>query len=658
MGRIHTLDPITANSIAAGEVVERPASVVKELCENAIDAEASVISVHCSGGGLKRIQVADNGSGMDPDDAEMAFRRHATSKLRSIKDLERLRSMGFRGEALAAISAVSKLTLITRQKGAEQGTRVYIEGGEIQEILRTDCAEGSLFLVEELFFNTPARRKFMKSDRTEAAHIQEIICYLALARPDISFRLRLDNGSDFRSPGNGEIRSTVYALFGRELADLSIFVPERHSGELAGLELDAVLGRPELAKRNRKGQYFLVNGRAIRSPLLAKALDEAYRPFLMKGQYPWAVLRLTVAPKLLDINTHPQKMEVRFWNEQALFRWVYHAVSVSLQDACQMLVPNRPGNSATIFPARGGAESAKAADCVGAAKVPAQESKAEEEAPPVYVAPPLLAKERDALYRWNRSHEDADAEGRAEGTDRTKMAESVENEMSQDVRQARESAAALEASPHAGIFQRILSAKLTCILFDTYILLESREEEAISYFCLDQHAAHERILYEELLEVYRGQGRYQQQILDPVFVDFTALEYAQCEARRDFLERLGYAYDPAAGSSVILRAVPAGMEGESAVRSFRETVEELASDEAGTAPGAREGENDSRDLLRFATRACKAAVKAHDRLNPEDVRQLVLRLSRCSQPFQCPHGRPSIVEIRSGDMEKLFKRLV
>ena len=304
MGRIVQLDTITANSIAAGEVVERPASVVKELCENAIDAGATQITVEIYGGGIRSIQVTDNGSGMDAEDALNAFTAHATSKLRHITDLEDISSMGFRGEALPSIASVSKVTLKTRLQGENLGTVVRIIGGELEEHQPVGTAEGTSILIENLFFNVPARHKFLKKDSTEAARVTEVVNRMVLARPDISFLLRKDGQVILHSPGNSDLDAAVYTVFGREVAQASI--PVKQTDTAAPVRVNGVIGRPSIARRSRSQQMIFVNGRAVQSPLISKAIDEGYKGLLMKGEFAFAVLLIEIPYGLVDVNVHPE----------------------------------------------------------------------------------------------------------------------------------------------------------------------------------------------------------------------------------------------------------------------------------------------------------------------------------------------------------------
>lgn len=665
MGVIRQLDSVTANGIAAGEVVERPASVVKELCENALDAGASIINIHTLNGGIKRIQITDNGVGMDREDALEAFERHATSKLRRIEDLDSLRSMGFRGEALAAISAVSRLTLTTRARGEAQGTKVYIEGGELLEHLPEACPEGSRFIVEDLFFNTPARFKFLKKDSTESAKITELVQGLALARPDVSFRLTHGRQEVLHSPGNGDLRSAVYACLGRDFAEQSIFIPETGAEQAEVLRLEGLIGLPLSAKKNRSHQLFYVNARLVKSPILTKALEEAYRGTLMHGQHPFAVLKLSLPPNLIDVNVHPQKLELRFWNEQSVFSAVYHLVKNALatrlrhpdEAALPMAVP-AAADSAQALPftfggdaaAHGTAEARERSGAVPASGPEGAGEGAQEY--PQYVPQALSGFGDEALFRWQargglRLGEDG---GQAE-QDAARPAVQAESGPAQEG--ARRTAPTDEprcAPAPQSMLEALARARFVGCLFYTYLIFE----EGADYYLIDQHAAHEKILYEAIVEEYGGGKGVAQGLLSPERVRLSPLEMAAVAENRAFIAELGFEVDDFAADEVLLRAVPASLSEANPAALLRAAVEELC------AEGANLGLREDRARVQqaFATKACKAAVKANDRLSEVEVGALVEGLMRLKNPYQCPHGRPVIVKEGRSELEKRFKRII
>ncbi len=326
MSKIHVLDNLTANSIAAGEVVERPSSVVKELVENSLDAGASVISVEIKQGGIKSIRVSDNGSGLDTEDAKMAFQRHATSKMLKIDDLQELRTMGFRGEALASIAAVSQVTLTTKQPGSEEGLEIKLEAGEIVHETVSGCATGTSILIENLFFNTPVRYKFLKRDQTEASYVTDLIERMALARPDISFRLFNQEQEILHTPGNNDLMSSIFSVYGKETATACLPVDFSESP----VQVTGFVTSPQISRHNRNRQNIFVNGRLIQSRMITAAIDEACHTWFMKSRYPALVLNIQLPVPLVDVNVHPQKMEVRFWDERKVFHCIYHGIKQAL----------------------------------------------------------------------------------------------------------------------------------------------------------------------------------------------------------------------------------------------------------------------------------------------------------------------------------------
>lgn len=621
MGKIKHLDQVTANSIAAGEVVERPASVIKELCENALDAGASIISIETLGGGVKRMQITDNGSGMDSEDALEAFERHATSKLSRIEDLDSISSMGFRGEALAAISAVSRITMTTKTAGAEHGTKVYIEGGELLEHLPCACPEGTRFIIEDLFFNTPARYKFLKKDSTETARISEIVERLALARPDVSFRLTHNGKNVLHSPGNNDLKSSIYAVFGKEIAEQSIFIESVKAEVGVPLQLEGAIGLPLCARRNRNMQYFYVNNRLIKAPVITKALDEAYRGTLMNGQFPFAVLKLSLPQNLIDINVHPQKMELRFWNEQAVFSAVYHLIKSALSEGLRHPDDGPPPLSVVV--------------AVEQENTPLQAAQNEpgkaEALEPRYVAQSLPQTGDSALFRWN-------------------TASSAHDTNTSDLKEETQAYTVVDSTLPESMLDAIQQAKIAGQLFNTYIILERDSD----YYLIDQHAAHEKILYEQLIQAYAKHERQSQVSLDALSMKLTALEMATVEEQKGFLESLGFEVDLFSENEIIIRAVPALLQHADPRTAFATALDQLTE---GASHLGLESER-RRIQQAFAMKACKAAVKAHDPLSEAEIRALIAQLLELENPYQCPHGRPVIVKKSLYELEKLFKRVI
>lgn len=626
MSRIQTLDMQTANRIAAGEVVERPASVVKELVENALDAEATLIHIEIQQGGIRLIRVTDNGTGMDPEDAVLAFERHATSKLKQIEDLEHLLTLGFRGEALPSIAAVSKTTVETREKGSPIGTKLVLEAGSMVEKGEAGCAEGTRITVESLFYNVPARYKFLKKDMTEAGHITEWIERIALARPDVSFRLTNNQQEVLHTPGNNDLTSALYAVFGKKTAQACLSV----SGEENPVRVTGLVGRPEIARGNRKQQCFYVNGRLIRSRTLTAALDEAFKSRLMKGRYAVAFLFLSVPQSLIDINVHPQKLAVRFWNDAAIFRCVYHAIKDVLQT--EDGIPAEPPSGTNEH-----SDSPKY-------KTPVRDSDQTSidqtllfsyDQPQKGEKPPAELKDQpDKGQKTGATGEDfsydkkSEGEGEREGSARDTVA----------------------SSPHAGqtltVMELSESRYIGCV-FQTYLLFEYDD----NFIMVDQHAAHEKILFERLVERHQKASAQQavliQNLLVPIVVEMSRQEIQSIQDQLESLAELGFACSLIGPTSIAVRTVPdTGRLKMNPEIAFRLAVESVSSEEM---------KSDDRKSL-YSQMACKAAVKAHDRLDAESVRFLIQDLTKLEEPYRCPHGRPIMIRLTRHELEKRFKR--
>lgn len=611
MNQIHVLDQQTANSIAAGEVVERPASVIKELVENALDAGASVISTEIRQGGVSLIRITDNGSGMNRDDAMLAFARHATSKISRIEDLDNIATMGFRGEALASIAAVAKVRLETRQPGDAEGTWLQISGGEMLDSGIFGGPSGTSISVENLFYNVPARFKFLRKDATEAGVVTDVIERLALARPDVSFRLVSNQQEVLHTPGNNDLTSTVYAIYGKQVATACLAI----DGSEPPLRLSGLIGRPELARNSRAQQSFFVNGRLVRAKAITAALDDAYQTMLMKGKYAFAVLFLEVPPQLVDVNVHPQKMEVRFWNDQDIFRMVYHTVKSALYAAAGVAGEGEP--------------ALPAAEMVNqpAADQPVAESLKK----PVEIVPAAIE------YPWIEPAP----------VPQPQILEPAEPYIVQP------------ATPPAtaAVQQQLLKindldrARLIGQLFNTYILMELDQELLL----IDQHAAHEKVLFEALL-ARRREARSQhgaapvQPMLVPLVIEFSRREMQVLQQNQDIIRQMGFEFDVFGPSSIALRSYPdTGKHQIQAEPAFRLALETLI---------AEPPDNDDKIADFYYSMACKAAVKAHDALKPVEIEQLLANLRLLENPYQCPHGRPVVVRLSRHELEKRFKRIV
>jgi len=585
MGKIIILDENTSNMIAAGEVVERPASVVKELIENSIDAGADNISIEIKNGGISYIKIADNGTGIDEDDIEIAFERHSTSKIKSSEDLESISTLGFRGEALASIAAVSHVQLTTRTRNRPYGMYFEIRGGRIIEAKQTGCPTGTTFVVRDLFFNTPARYKFLKKDSTESGYVSDIITRIALGNPHISFRFTSNGSGIIHTPGNNDLLSVIFSIYGRETAKEIIAVDYQDNS----IKITGYAGKPGIARANRNHQSIFVNGRYVKSKIIISAVDEAYKTFLMKNKYAFVVLKIETNPLLIDVNVHPAKMEIRFSNEQDIFRSVYHAVNNALLGRTDGTAADILKKSEETFKFRNKLDEL-------------ENNKAEQ-------------KLNDRYNKANECINEAESDYRGE-------AEEIQEE------------------------NRFEDAKIIGQIFSTYIILQWGDRVLL----MDQHAAHERINYEKMKMNYSNNEPIAQVLLTPVVLELTPSELRFLNENGAFFNRMGFTFEVFGNNSIILRSVPCKETGSDIKAVFLEVLDFAESS----------GNKDFNMIADEAlyTIACKAAVKANTKLDSVEIRNLLKELSKLENPYTCPHGRPTVIEITKHELERMFKRIV
>ena len=622
MSVINILSPHVADLIAAGEVVERPASVVKELMENAIDAGARNISVEIRDGGRSLIRVTDDGCGMSPEDAGVAFLRHATSKLRGARDLENIATLGFRGEALAAISAVSKIELLTREKGAASGTRVLLTGGDIEEMGPAGCPEGTEMRVRELFFNTPARAKFMKSDRAEGGACAASALRCTLGHPEVSVRLVREGEEVFFSPGDGQIQSAVYALLGRENAANLLFC----RGESDDIRVEGCVSAPHAGRGNRAMQFFFLNGRAFKSLTIQAALEQAYQNRLLTGRYPGCALYLTLPYGRVDVNVHPAKTEVKFTEEKKVFDAVYYAVLSALEGERK---------TAEITLSAGTRKAAQPREDFYK-KMPAEEYRASAGKQSRPAAPSGVQQRMDFSQSGVLSlRQDAPVYGSSRMTPRVEIPRVParrETEPVPETSRTETPPAITEAS--APEFRVIGEA------MNTYILVEEGE----SLLLIDKHAAHERMIFDRLQA--QGGEVMSQTLLAPVTFSPGAEDVALLLENAALLGKMGFELEPYGRDSVILRAVPADLGG-----SETALLEELC--EKFRRGGGRDNRRD--EILH--TVACKAAIKAGWDTDDRE-RRVIAEKVLSGEIRYCPHGRPVSVRLTKKELDKQFMRLV
>lgn len=646
MPDIQILSPHLADLIAAGEVVERPASVVKELVENAFDAGARTVTVELRGGGATYLRVTDDGCGMAPEDAGIAFLRHATSKLHDEQGLEAIGTMGFRGEALAAISAVSHITLTTRQRGAAAGTHMTLDAGDIQDMYETGCPEGTTMIVRDLFFNTPARRKFLKSDRAEGAACAAAALRCALGRPDVSVRCIRDGEEIFFSPGDNKLDSCVYSLLGRDLA-MSLLPCE---GEADGVRVHGFISSPAAGRGSRAQQYFFCNGRWIKSAALQAALEQAYRNTLLVGRFPACVLYVELSCAAVDVNVHPAKTEVKFTHERAVFDAVYYGARAALEaekepvatlsktaakpepapkadpfvpaapKAAPAAAQHPPAPAAPTFaPARAYAPAAPAEEAVAFRSPTASAFAAPRVAPPPVFASP------------------------ARPVPGTPPAPEPVMPVVQPVQTAIEPEPAVPSPLECAAPPAEPPARLIGEAMHTYILVEKGE----TLILIDKHAAHERINFDRLRQ--SPADIPSQTLLEPLPFTPDASDADVLQQYGDVLAELGFTLEPFGRNDYILRGVPAQLDAADALPALEEICAQLRHDARMDAQSVRD------EVLK--TVACKAAIKAGWQTEPEELLRLADAVCAGEVKY-CPHGRPVAVTLTRRELDKLFKRIV
>ena len=623
---IALLNQETIDKIAAGEVVERPSSVVKELVENAIDAGATAITVEIKDGGITLLRITDNGYGIPKEEIPLAFLRHTTNKIRSASELLSLHTLGFRGEALSSIAAVSKVELITKTKDALIGSRYVIEGAKELSLEEMGAPDGTTFFVRQLFYNTPARRKFLKSPMTEGNYIQELLERLALSNPSISFRF-ISNGKDrFATAGNGNLKDTIYELYGREIASSLIEV----SAEEESFSLHGFIGTPALNRGNRNFESFFVNGRYIKSGILSKSLEEGYAGFLMQHQYPFAVLMFDFADNGVDVNVHPSKLEVRFENSNV----VYNTLLRTVHDA----LAHR--------------------EDIDVVPVAEEEDEVIAEAAPILRAEPFEASRlqsmKDSIVE--QIHKDTPYEAQYKEFYENKRKESVAEEIVYHAPTAnvgnptivQEEPVSKPNYEQASFFSEEARAKHRIIgqVFGTYWLVEYDGK----LYIIDQHAAHEKVLYEKTMARLHEKTMTSQMVNPPIIVTLSTQEEEAFEKYKESFETLGYQVEHFGGKEYALTAVPDNILNLDKRQLFLDAISACVE--------LKEDKTSELILERIASMSCKAAVKGNHVLSMPEIESLIDELLSLDNPFRCPHGRPTIIAMTQYELDKKFKRIV
>ena len=609
---IALLNQETIDKIAAGEVVERPSSVVKELVENAIDAGATAITVEIKDGGITLLRITDNGYGIPKEEIPLAFLRHTTNKIRSASELLSLHTLGFRGEALSSIAAVSKVELITKTKDALIGSRYVIEGAKELSLEEMGAPDGTTFFVRQLFYNTPARRKFLKSPMTEGNYIQELLERLALSNPSISFRF-ISNGKErFATAGNGNLKDTIYELYGREIASSLIEI----SAEEESFSLHGFIGTPALNRGNRNFESFFVNGRYIKSGILSKSLEEGYAGFLMQHQYPFAVLMFDFADNGVDVNVHPSKLEVRFENSNV----VYNTLLRTVHDA----LAHR--------------------EDIDVVPVVEEEDEVIAEAAPILRAEPFEASRlqsmKDSIVE--QIHKDTPYEAQYKEFYENKRKESVAEEI------VYHAATANVGNEQTSFFSEEARADHRIIgqVFGTYWLVEYDGK----LYIIDQHAAHEKVLYEKTMARLHEKTMTSQMVNPPIIVTLSTQEEEAFEKYKESFETLGYQVEHFGGKEYALTAVPDNILNLDKRQLFLDAISACVE--------LKEDKTSELILERIASMSCKAAVKGNHVLSMPEIESLIDELLSLDNPFRCPHGRPTIIAMTHYELDKKFKRIV
>lgn len=653
MANIQVLDQITIDKIAAGEVIERPASIVKELVENAIDAGSTAVTVEIKEGGISFIRITDNGCGIPKEEVPLAFLRHSTSKIRSVEDLTTVASLGFRGEALSSIAAIAQVELITKQRDSVLGTRYQIEGGVEKSIEDAGARDGSTFLIRNIFYNTPARRKFLKTAMTEAGHVNELMIRLALSHPEVSFEFINNGQTKLHTSGNGKLKDTIYNLFGREIAMNLLEV----DAEYAGLKVTGFVGKPLISRGNRNYENYFINGRYVKSNIIAKAIEDGYKEFIMQHKYPFTVLHFVVNGSDIDVNVHPTKMELRFSNQQQVYNFVFEAIKDAFVE--KELIPKVELPEVKVPIAIPIAKPAVQTQHAAPNTSSAQRTSRQEERNLDYFMQKM--KERVASYHSQASQAEVkDVSNIHRAKEQVDRIRETVNYGKVNVQRTDESKVDIakdvthDATEQLNLFEEKLLTKeavqehkIIGQLFDTYWLVEFHEQ----LYIIDQHAAHERVLYEKTLKGMKTRDFTSQYLSPPIVLNLTMQEEEVLNAHIDNFASIGFEIEPFGGSSYAVRAIPDNLFSIAKKDLLIEMLDGLVEGvSSSVAP----------DLIaeKVASMSCKAAVKGNSRLSRTEVEVLIDELLQLENPYHCPHGRPTIISMTKRELEKKFKRIV
>ena len=670
MPHITVLDQSTINKIAAGEVIERPSSVVKELLENAIDAQATAVTVEIRDGGISYIRVTDNGCGIPKEEVPLAFLRHSTSKIKSVEDLFTVSSLGFRGEALSSIASVAQVELITKTSEQLSGTLYQIEGGVERSYEEVGAPDGTTFLVRNLFYNTPARQKFLKTAQTEGSHVAALVEKIAMSHPDISIRFIQNNQNRLHTSGNHNLKDIIYTVFGREIA--ANLLPVESEQEV--LQVHGFAGKPVIARSNRSFENYYINGRYVKSGLIGKAIEDAYKPFMMQHKYPFVLLHISIEPEYLDVNVHPTKMELRFRNGEQVYQMIFQAISQALSH--KELIPQvdlvKREEEKALEEAQKRAPHPEPFEVKRQAAMvqKSDESRTmqpQEPAKPRTLQPPIYKSE--AVYgKIAESRAELEPEIQAAAPVESRKLEQKQQELEQKQQeleqkqqeqeqkqqeQEQKATGQAEQPQQLDLFEEKLLEpknrirhKLIGQLFDTYWLVEFNEH----LYIIDQHAAHEKVLYEKTMQTLKTREFTSQMLNPPIILTIGSTEEVLLKKYMKYFQDIGFEIEPFGGREYAVRAVPDNLFSVAKKELLMEMIDDLSED-----AGAR-----TADMIhdRVATMSCKAAVKGNNHLSFAEADHLIDELLNLDNPYACPHGRPTIISMSRYELEKKFKRIV
>lgn len=668
MPEIQLLDQATINQIAAGEVIDRPSSVVKELLENAIDAKATAITVEIKDGGISFIRITDNGCGIEKDQVRKAFLRHATSKLHTIDDLLDIGSLGFRGEALSSIAAIAQVELISKPPEAMLGISYQIEDGEEKSLTQIGAPDGTTILVRNLFYHVPARKKFLKTAATEGNYINQLMENMAMLRPDISMRFINGGQNKLYTSGNGRLKDLIYTIYGREISSNVLEI----NYECPLFAVTGYIGKPIISRGNRTFENYYINGRFVKSRLIAAAIEQAYKPFMMQHRYPFTVLHIKIKPELIDVNVHPAKMEVRFQQENEIYELLAGAIENTLRgkefipdvsddgkaekkvqekqklpepfeqrrlQAMKEIIPPPPAEHKTQNEQKPSAEHKTQSE----QKLPRNEEQPKVSSKLSEPVCEYKAEKKQTIKDSDSKWESASGIHKRIGQDVSQTVNQMPTQPEQKLEKPEQQTLFTEPllSEKARIHHRLIGQ-----LFDTYWLIQYGNQ----LYIMDQHAAHEKVNYERLMEAYRKKERITQFVSPPMVISLTRAEEAILEEFKSEFERIGFTIEPYGGREYAISEIPANLYGINEKDLFLEMLSDLED----------RGSMQPSELIasKLASMSCKAAIKGGQKISFQEADALVSQLLTLENPYACPHGRPTIITMTKYELEKKFKRIV